>query len=312
MKALPLSAHSLVRGLLSGPCGVLVLIGLVRLHLAVVPKPDVPAQHPWHPLSLIALLPIGFALGYFGIRWLIGLIPARCTRCGGTCYPAPWTKGRLYDCAGCKDRISVPFRVSDMLGGVVFIMGGLAVMFITVLFPNATTNGPRWIVIPFGLVFVVVGLFALGIWGPIERWLNRRFPATARMDWHSLMGTTIACASGQGESAFPSGRGAVVVSGLVFFLAGVAIGLPLLNNGRTDTIAQAVVGTLLLFSFALLPLLMMLQNGFRKLGLEGSGALLASLATTGALAALGVRTVVVKIRKRREAQADLPPASPTQ
>jgi hypothetical protein len=315
MKSLPLWAHSLLRFFVPAPCGVLATIGFVYLHLSFVPKPDVPAQHAWHPISLLLLLPVGFCAGFFAARWLIALIPSRCLRCGGQCHPARGGSSRLYDCTGCSQPVGSPIDPSTIFVGLAFTAAGLLVMFIPLLLPHATPNGPRWVVIPFGLVFVVVGLLALGIWRPIEAWLNRRFPATARVDWHNWLGVVIACGAGmalmsvgffstQAASAFPSGRAPVVVSGLVFFLAGVAIALPMFNKGRTDTIAQTVVGALLLSVFAGVPLLIAIGSGYAKLGLEGSAAITASFATTFALAGLGWWGVARAIRKRR---ANAPP-----
>jgi len=102
-------------------------------------------------------------------------------------------------------------------------------------------------------------------------WVRRRHPAVSVWSWHELSGGGIACLVGLGivsiaaldprDHAFPQGRPAVYVAGLVFFLAGVASLLPALTRGRDASLAQAVVTAGLLSAFAAVPALIALRGG---------------------------------------------------
>jgi hypothetical protein len=110
----------------------------------------------------------------------------------------------------------------------------------------------------------------MGLGRVIGEWVKRRHPAIAAWPWNEILGGGSACLVGlvilsigalePSDDAFPSGRGAVFVAGLVFFLTGVAILLPALARGRHASLAQAVVVASLLSAFAAVPALIVFSD----------------------------------------------------
>jgi hypothetical protein len=76
------------------------------------------------------------------------------------------------------------------------------------------------------------------------------------------------------DDAFPEGRGVVLLAGLVFLVAGVAVLVPALARRRDTALLQSAIGATLLWLFAAIPLLIVL-GGSRGL------PLLASIAVPG-------------------------------
>ncbi|NUN47202.1 MAG: hypothetical protein HUU15_00035 [Candidatus Brocadiae bacterium] len=131
-------------------------------------------------------------------------------------------------------------------------------------------DGPRGVVVGFGLVLTLAGGLLAGGARGIARAVIRRYPGVANWPWSLISGAGLCSGIGlvimlvsvfnPDDAAFPSGRGVAFAAGLVFFLAGVGIAGPTLSRSGDRGPLQGIVVAALLTAFAAVPLGIAIQS----------------------------------------------------